>query len=230
MNWKTFWQQQGKQEDPLLQVGRKGGQYKQQDEWLVEYAAYIAAQLGLTQEDIVLDVCCGNGLLTHYLSKHCKAILGIDFSQPHIHSANEKYASSAVQFKCMDVLELGETVVEDGIFQQGFTKAILCFSFQYFESVQAGAQVVSGIFKHTRQSLFLSDIPDRDRFFMYYNSPMKVLRLVKQMLLQQNNMGKFWSENELDFIAKSTNKKGKKIVQPTLFPYAHYRMDYLISE
>jgi ubiquinone/menaquinone biosynthesis C-methylase UbiE len=36
---------------------------------LKKYAAYVASQINLTKEDILLDVCCGNGLLTRFL-KH----------------------------------------------------------------------------------------------------------------------------------------------------------------
>jgi cyclopropane fatty-acyl-phospholipid synthase-like methyltransferase len=229
MDWKFFWQQQGKQESPLLQVGRKGGQSLQEDAWMVEYAAYVANQLGLTKNDTLLDVCCGNGLLTHYLSKHCKAVLGVDFSVPHIQFAQAHYASETVQFVCVDALQLETLKIEQPIFTNGFTHASLCFSFQYFESVQSGLKVVQGVFKHTKGSLFLGDIPDREQFFVYYNSFVKLGRLLKQMLFQQNDMGKFWSENELDFIAKGVQRSGEKRIQPKHFPYAHYLMDYLIS-
>lgn len=229
MNWKQFWQQQGKQENPLLQVGRKGGLLMQEDQWFAEYAAYIAEQLGLTNEDIVLDVCCGNGLLTHHLAKHCKAIVGVDFSEPHIQFAQQQYASPTVQFIKADALHLEETTFSGELFEQGFTKSTLCFSFQYFESVQQGLQVVKGVFKHTQGSLFLGDIPDRDYFFVYYNSFAKIGRLVKQLVFQQNDMGKFWASTELDFIAKTLHKQGKKLPQPAHFPYAHYRMDYLMK-
>jgi ubiquinone/menaquinone biosynthesis C-methylase UbiE len=230
MNWKTFWQQQGSQSDPLLQVGRQGGTLDGQYEWLEEYAAYIASQLQLTADDVLLDVCCGNGLLTHHLSKYCKAVLGVDFSESHIRYASEHFSNASVQFVCADALKLGETDLEKGPFEQGFTKATLCFSFQYFESVQAGLQVVAGILKHTKKELLLTDIPDRDKFMTYYNTPMKLLRLAKQMLLQQNDMGKFWGENELGFISGLVHKSGRKIIQPASFPYAYYRMDYLFSE
>ncbi len=229
MNWKSFWQQQGKQENPLLQVGRKGGLLKQEEEWLIEYAAYIAEQLGLTKDDIVLDVCCGNGLLTQYLAKHCKAILGIDFSESHIQFARQHYASPSVQFVCADALQLENFIRPEGVFEKGFTKSTLCFSFQYFESVQQGLRVVKGVFKHTKGSLFLGDIPDRERFFAYYHSVAKLGRLLKQMLFQQNDMGKFWTSTELDFIAKTLHKQGQKRPQPVHFPYAYYRMDYLIK-
>jgi ubiquinone/menaquinone biosynthesis C-methylase UbiE len=230
MNWKQFWQQQGQASEPMLQVGRKGGMTLQHQEWLADYAAYIANVLNLTKDDVLLDVCCGNGLLTHHLAKHCKAVLGIDFSQTHIDFANQNYASPIVHFKCMDALQLETTIFDETMFKAGFTKVTLCFSFQYFESVSLGLQLVQGVLKHTTGPLFLGDVPDRERFFVYYNSFPKIGRLIKQMLLQQNDMGKFWSYHELAFVAKQLNRKCQKIQQPKDFPYAHYRMDYLFIE
>ncbi|MES2779057.1 MAG: hypothetical protein V4651_04075, partial [Bacteroidota bacterium] len=72
--------------------------------------------------------------------------------------------------------------------------------------------------------------PDSEKWFVYYNTPVKILRLLKQLVFQQNNMGKFWSKEELDFIVQKYNAFGEMVVQPDSFPYAHYRMDYLIRK
>jgi ubiquinone/menaquinone biosynthesis C-methylase UbiE len=232
MNWKAYWQEQGTALDPYLQVGRKGGQAKQEDERLAEFAAYIASKLGLGPDDVLLDVCCGNGMFTSHLAKHCRAVVGVDFSSSLIAYANEHYASSSVQFICGDALDLAKLTFPDtGAFAGGFTKSTLCFSFQYFETPQQGQAVIAQIFQRigSRGALYLGDVPDRDKWFVFYNSIPKMLRLVKQMMQQRNDMGKFWSADELDHIAKTLGLEGEKIVQPAHFPYAHYRMDYLLS-
>jgi len=224
MNWKQFWEKQSKHANLLQQVGRKGGLAQQPESFLKEYAAYIANQLQLNKNDVLLDVCCGNGLLTHYLAKYCNSTLGLDFSEAHIEYAHKYYANETVQFMYADALNLAQTALE-----RNFTKATLCFSFQYFETVQQGLQVMRGMVQHGVTHILITDIPDRRRFFAYYNSPIKLLRLMKQMLLQQNDMGKFWSATELNWITKQLDANGTKIIQPDTFPYAHYRMDYLIN-
>jgi len=229
MNWQSFWDHQSKQTDPLLQVGRKGGYVNNQEVFLETYAAYVAEQIGLTPDDVLLDVCCGNGLLTSYLAKHCKAVLGVDFSDKLIAQAKRNHESQLVTFVCADALVLGELKIKHPAVNLPFTKSTLCFSFQYFETVSLGKQVVEGIFNQGPSVLFLGDVPDRDRFFYYYKSWRDLARLVKHMLQQRNDMGKFWSLEELTFIAKSLGKQGKKVTQPDSFPYAHYRMDFLIS-
>ncbi len=229
MNWHTFWQSRSKQQNPLLQVGRTGGYVTNQADFLETYAAYVAQQIGLTPDDVLLDVCCGNGLLTSYLAKHCKAVLGVDFSENLIAQASQIHSSSTVSFICADALSLRQLELKHPTVHQPFTKSTLCFSFQYFESVALGKQVVDGIFRQGPSVLFLGDVPDRDRFFNYYKSVKDMARLLKQMLLQRNDMGKFWSREELLFIAKSLGKQGQKLLQPPSFPYSHYRMDFLIN-
>ena len=229
MNWKSFWDHQSNQSNPLHQVGRKGGAISNQEEFLATYAAYVAKQLNLTDDDVLLDVCCGNGLLTSYLAKHCKAVLGVDFSQQLIGQAQQYHSSQTIAFVCVDALRLPQTNLKHPGIDLPFTKSSLCFSFQYFETVSAGKQVVEGIFKQGVSALFLGDVPDRERFFYYYKSLKDLSRLAFQMLRQRNDMGKFWSEDELSYIAKSLGKQGQKIIQPSNFPYAHYRMDYLFN-
>jgi cyclopropane fatty-acyl-phospholipid synthase-like methyltransferase len=233
MNWKEYWQQQGRVEDPFLQVGRKGGQNQQEETRLEEFAAYIAQQLQLTASDVLLDVCCGNGMLTRHLARHCKAVVGVDFSQNLVDHANANVDSPNIQFLCGDALRLSELKLPDtAAFQGGFTKSTLCFSFQYFETIEQGKGVIEQVFKclSPQGKLFLGDVPDRDKWFVYYNSIRKMLSLIKQMLQERNDMGKFWNVGELNFIARSFHLKGEKLVQPTHFPYAHYRMDYLFSK
>lgn len=229
MNWQQFWQQQGEQSHPLEQVGRKGGQLVQEDEFLKTYAAYVAGKIDLNKNDVLLDVCCGNGVLTHYLAPYCKQIVGVDFSEQHIAYAKQHYEDNNLSFYCGNALEL------NGIAQlkrYSFTKSTLCFSFQYFESVPSGLLVLEQMINllPAEGQIYLADVPDREKWFMYYDTPVKMLRLFKQMLLQKNDMGKFWSEEELAFIAKKCNATGTKIVQPATFPYAHYRMDYHIHK
>lgn len=232
MNWKEFWQEQGATGDPFQQVGRKGGQRAHEEKLLEEFAAYVAQQLQLTSSDILLDMCCGNGMLTQYLARHCKAVLGVDFSQTHIDYANAHKTAPNAWFMCGNALDAA--TLNTSAFPQfsgGFTKASLCFSFQYFETVEQGKMVVENIFTKlgAEGKLLLADVPDRERWFVYYNSIRKILRLMKQMLQQRNDMGKFWSEEELGFIARLLSLKGQKLQQPSYFPYAHYRMDYLLG-
>lgn len=227
MNWLQFWAEKSKQQEALEQVGRVGGM-RGQTVFLRTYAEYIAEKLDLTHEDVLLDMCCGNGLLTQYFAPFCKQVVGVDFSAGHIRYAQQHHSAKNVSYYEGNALELNKLEMLKNI---GFTKATLCFSFQYFESVEAGQIVVEQLKSLLPQKgvIFLADIPDKNRWLSYYNTPLKLARLLKQQLFSENDMGKFWSVEELDLIARNCNARGSKIPQPKGFPYAHYRMDYKIQ-
>ena len=42
----------------------------------------ICREVHLQEDSIVLDLYCGNGLITKELATQCKSVVGIDFSQP----------------------------------------------------------------------------------------------------------------------------------------------------
>lgn len=229
MNWKKFWQERGRQSNPFTQVGRLGGSIVQDETYIQSYAAFVAKQLALNSTDIVLDICCGNGMLTHALAKYCKAIIGVDFSASLIESAKAQYETEHIQFVCGDALAIEGIAFPQNAIYTPFTKATLCFSFQYFETMEQGAAVLQGMKNKVSNDIYLGEIPDKANFWVYYHSLRRWWDLAKQTLVNNNEMGKFWSESELDLLAYKMGMVGKKIELPAQFAYSHYRMDYLIS-
>lgn len=221
MNWKAFWEQKGSDSNALAQVGRRD--HAQKEQLLDEIAAHIASLLELKEEDVLLDMCCGNGLLTSKLQKYCKRVVGVDFSETLVSQARKAYPG--IKFICADALKLDEVK-----FSQPFTKINLYFSFQYFESFEQGKTVVD----HLKNILvpggriLIGDVPDMAKFFHYYNSFSRIAGRVAQMLKGKNDMGKFWSEDEFRLIGKQLGLDVTKLKQPRHLPYAHYRMDVML--
>ena len=227
MDWKKFWNEKGEQENPFAQVARIGGTLQQDEEIIDEIVEHIVKVLELKSDDVLLDVCCGNGLLTSKLAKYCKKVVGIDISDVLINHAKNNFPE--IEFICADVLELNaSTICKQHL---SFDKINLYFSFQYFESFDKGKKVIENLLPFVKKDgkIFLGDIPDSIKFFEYYNTPLRIIQLVKQTLQHKNTMGKFWSENELKLICEQLNIKGKKLTQPDYLPYANYRMDWLIT-
>ena len=54
----------------------------------------IAAGLSLRQDDIVLDLACGNGALSSYLFDKCAGLVGVDMSPYMIEVAQKNFARS----------------------------------------------------------------------------------------------------------------------------------------
>ena len=61
----------------------------------------------LNYKDNVLDVGCGNGKISKYISNQVGcSIKGIDFAMDAIHKANEKYSDNNVSFEVRDIRKL----------------------------------------------------------------------------------------------------------------------------
>ena len=95
--WHTPW------DDSLeAQVARE------RDTNLDEAINYIVRRLELTKDDVVLDVCCGNGLLTKRIATHCKLVSGVDFSEILINTANSLSSADNLRYYLSDALRISK--------------------------------------------------------------------------------------------------------------------------
>ncbi len=222
MNWKHFWNQKALEPEAALQVARVSKGKPLDHEWMQKIALSIKNQIQLKPLDSLLDVCCGNGLLLASLKPFCSEACGVDFSEGLIKNAQLNYSNLGIGFIC------GEA--QNFKLPRKFDKVILYFSFQYFETYELGKKVIANLIKHAAPGaiILIGDIPDRSRWFHYYNSTHKWFSFIKQELGSQNNMGKFWTAKELMKICDELAVKGEKIEQENWQPFSHYRFDFLI--
>ncbi|WID98759.1 class I SAM-dependent methyltransferase [Bosea vestrisii] len=138
---------------PLEMVGRKGSHDL---DWI---AGYIIQLLDIRPDDTVLDVCCGNGLITARIAPKAKAVTGLDYSQVLLKQAREISAAPNLVYAQADA-----TKISEALGGQKFNKILLCSAFQYFDDA-AGRKVLSGL----REALLpggtvaICDIPDKSR-------------------------------------------------------------------
>jgi len=219
MNWQEYWNHTSQSNEVLAQVGRLN---VNQETAVQEAAERIVNLLNLQPEDRILDVCCGNGLLTSYIANKGYSITGVDLSEKLIENAKKSYPS--VDFYRQDAicLDLNKT----------FDKLYRAFSFQYFDSFSKGKKVLDALIRHgnSNATIVLTDIPDKDRWGNYYNSLLKKFFYFKQMLTGKQTMGKFWSVKELLLICELLGVKGSVIQQPDNLPYSYYRFDFIINK
>lgn len=214
MNWVSFWNEKAKGKEAAVQVGRVVSGKSMEGEMMQKIAKRIAEQLELMKEDTLLDVCCGNGELTSLLLPYCKEIHGVDFSERLIEKARTEHPN----------ITFHHASAEDFNIEKKFDKVLLYFSFQYFEQTEQALKVINNLIAHTKPGglILIGDIPDKRKFYSYYNSPVKLLQWFKQKLTCSNDMGRFWLPEEL-------NANGMEQAQESWQPYAHYRFDFVIK-
>jgi 2-polyprenyl-3-methyl-5-hydroxy-6-metoxy-1,4-benzoquinol methylase len=220
MNWEAFWDQKAMSQHAFHQVGRIGGYHPQNIDIICEH---IISSASILPHHHVLDVCCGNGLLTQKISLSCKHIIGVDQSKEQIRIAKETFPH--LQFENKSGLEFTK------LHNQKFDVILICFAFQYFDTFNKGKEIISALSSITKPGgvIFLSDVPDKNKFYHYYNTLSKRVRYLFNELTGKNDMGKFWSSTELDKICSLLNLDGKTLPQPHFLPYSNYRMDYIIQ-
>ena len=228
MNWEQFWNNTASKTDNLsLQVGRSVNGVPVDDKTLSDIITHISTLLKIQNTDNVLDVCCGNGMLTSLLADKCKTIVGIDLSEKLITEANQKNIKSNIIYQKANAIELDKLFTENQ-----FDKINLYFSFQYFESIEIATKLISSLLYVLKPggAILLGDIPDYNKKNVYYNTFEKKLRLFVQNIKGTNTMGKFWNPSELESICKKLGASSQILNEPTHLPYSHYRFDFLITK
>ncbi len=222
MNWKKYWDRIAinNPHNKISQVQRKD------EESTLLTVNHITRILDITREDKVLDVCCGNGIITCEIAKKCNSIIGVDQSENLLKAAKIGAKELNIEYVNGSALKLSELL--NG---QKFDKIYMQFSFQYFDKKNQGNKVISELLKclNPNGKIFIGDIPECNKFSEYYNTAMKKLRFYKERLLLKNEMGKFWKVTKIDAICKGFGVKGTYLKQPQECPYSYYRFDYLIE-
>lgn len=221
MNWLNFWNVTAKNSNPKLQVGRMLNGVELTDDIIDNTAAYIINMLQINQQSEVLDVCCGNGLITNKVAAYCRHITGIDFSNEMIQSAEIQKKHNA-NFICENAMNF--------MLNKQFDAVYIAFSFQYFEQTVQAIKLLQNCLQHLKKGgrLLITDIPDAEKIFKYYNTPYKVFQLVISKILNNNNMGRFWNKRDLIKICYELQVHCQIIQQQNWQPYRHYRFDALI--
>ena len=224
MDWKNFWDQFARSEDPHQQVARISKNDLPVD-IVARITHYIMEQLEINENDHVLDVCCGNGVITKELANHCEHVTGVDLSPVQIENARETVPENVTLIEG-DGLELSSLVPGQ------FDKALCYFSFQYFDTYRKGKQAIAEMAKVLKPGgkIFLGDVPDYDKRKAFYQTWDALLKNKIDRLLDRDAMGKFWQVEELDRICQESGLRGQYMKQPEGMLYSHYRFDYLITK
>ncbi len=218
--WKNYWNNIAASSSSFKQVQRDAINTYQME----EICAHISQTINLKASDMLLDVCCGNGLISSKLAKKCKSVVAVDFSEKLIKAAKKHCQQNNTEYYIEDALTLSDSI------QIRCDKIILYFSFQYF-NFHEGVKVIKELKKRLKPGgiIFIGDVPNSSCFWSYYNTFTKRIFYFKQRLFNQPKMGKFWSEKEILVIAERNGLKAEIRTQPKHLPHAHYRFDVIFT-
>ena len=183
----------------------------------------IIDKLALKSDDILIDLCCGNGLITKSLAENVKKVIGIDFSKDLIKVAKVTNNAENISYISKDVLALNHE-----FFLQGsklfMLEALQHFSIDMFRQLLAILSASSGV------KFFIGSVPDKDRLWDYYDTEEK--KLFYQRCEDENNphMGYWWMKSDLESLAVENGFKVTFLRQNSQLYTSYYRFDCLFEK
>jgi SAM-dependent methyltransferase len=230
--WFDFWQQYRlvdalNDDDLLYQVGTTVGGKVIAKEKFDAIIDDINRFLQINSNDHILDMCCGNGIITFELSKTAKNVIGIDFSSPLIETAKRFKQNENIRYINLDVTKLD--ILNMNL--ERFNKILLYGSLAYFNPSQL--RIILNNFtllNINNLTFFIGGILDKSRKWGFFNTPKrKIYYLINILLLRKDpGIGRWWSRNEIKKIANECGYKCEFFVERPILHTSHYRIDALL--
>jgi SAM-dependent methyltransferase len=184
----------------------------------------ITKGLDLQPDDILLDLCCGNGVITDMIFARCRGGVGVDFTPYLIEVAKTNFERSPDRlYRLGDAREYVETTDDT----QRITK-VMCYGAFYclMESNAAGLLVALRRRFPNVQRVFLGNLPDLDRADICFPREMDMPVPPLQDLKRHDKPWGIWrTEQEMAKLAAECGWRTEISRMPPAFFVAEYRFD-----
>lgn len=184
----------------------------------------IKEGLNLGNIDVVLDLCCGNGIITYDISQYVNKVVGVDGSGSYISNAKKLKNNINISYYCDEIQNFQKYIGGEKI-----NKVLFYASLAYFSGDEL-VQLLSKLKAENIEQIYIGSILDKKKKFKYFNTfRRRVHYLLNYLILKKDlGLGKWWSKEEILKIAERTGFKIKIIEQNPVLHTAHYRFDVLL--
>jgi len=185
----------------------------------------ISGQLQLCERDNVLDIGCGNGLLTREIASRCSRITGVEITPELYEIAGQRSARDNITYINQDILAfLTDSSTEL------FTKVYFYEVQQHF--THQNTDELLGLLSRRcaeRVKIFIGGIPDISRKWNFFNSPERVKNYYSSLVLGGDPIGTWFDRNFFEYLAGKYGFKCKILEQNANLYTSHYRYDCLFE-
>jgi SAM-dependent methyltransferase len=222
-----------KSDDDLInQVGWSVQNEPLEKKLILEIIDKISNKLELNKNDRVLDLCCGNGLLTFELVSKVDSVTGIDFSKAYIDNANKFKQHPNISYHLGSVIDFDKLVPSSRIkdLKKGDLKILMSNSLGYFDndSLISLLKNLDKSFDHFR--FYLTGIPNYDQHRMVFPriKDQIIFHLKDRLFQKTKGIGHFWKERELSAIVQKFGFRHQFDFDFKMIPGQIYRFNLLI--
>jgi predicted TPR repeat methyltransferase len=223
--WEKFWKDYRdipvkENGDLCIQVGKTVGNTPIRPELLSKAGRSIAKTLSLTKEDILIELCCGNGLITSEVAESAGHVFAFDFTERFISTAIEHKKSRNITYfieSAREEFSLTLKRVKSNKFLMH--DALAYFSVGDLEHILSELENISG----GDFLFYLTEVPDDNLKYNFYDTPERREEYLKNDEYNKG-MGRWWKREEIIEISKEFNLE-YNIKDNELY---NYRMDVLL--
>lgn len=192
----------------------------------------IRTKLDIKEDDIVLDLCCGNGMITRRMSQYCREIHGVDYSKILLEEARRDDSCTNVHYYFGNALNI------DKLFTRSYFDKIYCYAAYQYINYDDGRKLIKLMADVTKSGgmILMGDIPDISRRWNYYNNPIrKCLFLIKRLRclisgMGQDSMGWWWDPSLIEKACIDLNLDCDILNLDEKLPHWNYRFDALVKK
>lgn len=227
-DWHSHWHEfpASKPETAFFeQVGKTVNRKPISAELISVIVSSIRNKLLLESHDHVLDLCCGNGLLTKIVSNHCLSITGIDYSEVLINVANKYNRPENVAYVCGSVLNV-RSLIRDDVHKVYMYEALQHFTPDMLSQLLDELLLVVN---NNPFIFFVGSVPDRSKLWKFYNTFSRKLDYFWGSFKKEEAIGTWWVKSSIASICRGKNLSVQFIDQNPMLHTAHYRFDMLIT-
>lgn len=232
-DWHTFWGSYRKvearsEDDLFIQVGKTIDKKPIPKGMFDEMITSIRRRLALSTDDILLDLCCGNGLVTYELGPFVGSATAVDFSEHLISAARRHKSRVNITYRVADV-SAPLDVLMDGATKP--TKLLMNDSLAYFGPLDL-TRILENVLDHVRSNDFiflLTGIPNTALKWNFYDTPERRAHHAQNQLVLDNvndGLGRWWRPDEIEAVCHAAGLSVSITDQPAQL--SNYRMDALI--
>ena len=225
--WIKFWKKHSKnleewdsQSQVLRTLNKKPIEKKNWELTLL----HITQNLNIQSSDIILDLVCGNGLISEYLSKKCKSVIAVDISQELINKINIKDHKN--------IKPIVKDIRKIEFQKNSFSKIIIYAGIQYLNYKET-INLFTSLYRWLKFEgiFFIGDIPDLDRLWYFFNNKEREKIFFSSIQNDTPIIGTWFTKKFLLKLAKYIGFNEAKIInQPEYMINSHYRYDMYIKK
>jgi cyclopropane fatty-acyl-phospholipid synthase-like methyltransferase len=203
MNWEDYWTRYPKQfgqTEYCRQVKNTVGGNPVPESALRESISAIYSRLELGPDDTLLDLCCGNGLVSNALAKNCRRVVGVDFSQTLLDIAGAAHCAGNITYVRMNALELSKLHRASA---ETVTRIVMVSGLQYFKVGELPELLRNAVAVLSDSGIILlTAVPDRKCKWRFYSTMRRRLRHVWERITDRDQMGTWWDMATIEAICR----------------------------